>query len=291
VLALLAFAGAWLDARSFDAQVREKGVLAAGSAVLGLLQLHAAPWHAYGAHALYLDVLLPGAQRDPLWNGGITLNGLGFCAVIVTAGWYGVRRRGKSADALLFFALMLLAMVDVRNLPYLGLLAAPIVADAAASYYVGARTLPRGPFAGYAAAFCACAFAFIATIVGTEPKETMWPQAVEQPAKLLVALAADRRAHVLLCEQPRWCDGAREDFPRIRPLLDDRGGWADARTLSTQQDAVATHGDWRAELRGRHVDAVIAKSDANIVALLAQTGWQRKSSDGARVLLVPGSSQ
>jgi len=259
--------------------------------VLGTLQLHALPWHAYGAHALYLDSLLAGAQRDHLWNGGITVNGLAFCAVLITAGWYGVRRRERSADAFTFFALMLLAMIDVRNLPYFGLIAAPIVADAAASYYVGERTSPSGSFIGYSAAFCACAFTFIATMVGTEPKAVFWPQATQQPAHLLVALAADSGEHRILCEQPRWCDGTLEIFQHIHPLLDDRAGWAAAAALRTQADAVSTHGSWRTELAREHVNAVIARSDANIVALLTQTGWRLESSDGARVLLVPGGAQ
>src|SRR6185437_12249166 len=141
LIAVLSFAGAWIDARAFDGDVRNKAVVAGAAVVLGMLQLHAAPWHAYGAHALYLDSMFPGAQRDRLWDGGFTFNTLAFSAIIITAGWYGVRRRERTADAFQFFALMLLAMVDARNLPYFGLLAAPIVADAAASYYVGERTI------------------------------------------------------------------------------------------------------------------------------------------------------
>ncbi|HET6894923.1 MAG TPA: hypothetical protein VFH72_06015 [Candidatus Baltobacteraceae bacterium] len=291
LLAVLAFAGAWIDARSFDRGVREKAVLAGGSILLGTLQLHALPWHAYGAHALYLDSLLAGAQRDHLWNGGITVNGLAFCAILITGGWYGVRRRERSGDAFTFFALMLLAMIDVRNLPYFGLLAAPIVADAAASYYVGERTVPGGSFIGYAAAFCACAFTFVATMIGTEPKAVFWPQAAEQPAHLLVVLAAERGEHRILCEQPRWCDGTREIFQHMRPLLDDRAGWAGATALRTQEDAVSTHGAWRSELAHEHVNAIIAKRDANIVSLLTQTGWRLEGRDGARVLIVPGGTQ
>lgn len=291
LLAVLALAGSWIDARRFDARVKHKAILAASSIVLGMLQIHGVPWHAYGAHALYLDALLPGAQRDRLWNGGLSVNALAFCGILVTAAWYGVRRRGRVNDALTFFVLMLLAMTDVRNLPYFGLLAAPIVADAAASYYVGERKHPGGSFIGYAAAFSACAFTFIATIVGTEPKVIVWPQAVEQPAKLMVALAADRRTHRVLCEQPRWCDGAHEVFPNVRALLDDRAGWADPRNLRAQKDAVATKGPWRLELAHAHVDAVIAKRDANLVALLTQTGWRPERSDGVRVLLVPRAAR
>lgn len=291
LLAVLALAGAWIDTRAFDAAVREKAILAGGAVLLGTLQLHAVPWHAYGAHLLYLDALLPGAQRNHLWNGGLTVDALAFSGVVITAAWYGVRRRGRTADALIFFVLMLLAMADSRNLAYFGLLAAPIVADAAASYYVGARTMPSGSFTGYSAAFAACAFAFVATIVGTEPKVIYWPQSAEQPAKLLVALASDRHEHRVLCEQPRWCDGARDVFPNVRVLVDDRSGLADGRALRTQDDAIATHGAWRSELTHARVDAVIAKSDANIVSLLVQTGWRERVSDGARVLLVPRGLQ
>lgn len=288
LLALLSFAGSWLDSRQFDDDLRNKAILAGGSILLGTLQIHAWPWQGYGAHALYFDALLPGAQRNHLWNGGFTADTLAFSGVVITAAWYGVRRRGNIADAFMFFALMLLALVDARNLPYFGLIAAPIVADAAASYYVGARAMPRGSFIGYGAAFAACAFTFIASIIATEPKAIWWPQSAEQPAKLLVALAWDRRPHHLLCEQPRWCDGTRLVFPNVSIVLDDRAGLADAKTLRTQDDAVATRGSWRAELASAGVNAIIAKSDANIVSLLTQTGWRVKRSDGARVLLLPG---
>jgi hypothetical protein len=216
---------------------------------------------------------------------------MAFAALLITAAWYGVRRRGKSGDAFAFFALMLLAMIDARNLPYFGLIAAPLAADAAASYYVGMRSAPGGSLIGYSAAFAACAFTFIATIVSTEPKVIWWPQPVTEPAKLMVALAADHRPHEVLCEQPRWCDGMRAVFPTIHPLLDDRAGLADAATLHAQEDAVDTKGWWRVELAREHVDAVVANHDANIVALLSQTGWHVERTEGGRVLLVPEGAQ
>src|SRR5581483_9744982 len=46
----------------------------------------------YGAHALYLDSLLGGAQRDRLWVGPLNAPDLGFAAILVTAGLYGLRR-------------------------------------------------------------------------------------------------------------------------------------------------------------------------------------------------------
>jgi hypothetical protein len=151
--------------------------------------------------------------------------------------------------------------------------------------------MPAGSFAGYSAAFAACAFAFIATIISTEPKVIVWPQTAAEPAKLLLSLAADHREHRVLCEQPRWCDGVGKVFHRVQPLLDDRAGLAGAPALRTQADAVTTHGSWRSELSTARVDAVIAKSDTNIVALLTQTGWRLRASDGTRVLLMPDGAR
>jgi len=287
LLAVLAFVAARIDRRGFEA-TRDKAILAAGALLMGALQLHAVPWHAYGAHLLYLDAFAAGAQRDRLWESTFSLQAASFCAVIVFAAWYGVRRRGRTADALAFFATMLLAIADARNLPYFGIIAAPIVADAAASYYVDARTFPRGSVRQYAISFAAAAFAFIAVLTVTEPKAIWWPQPQDQPARLLVTLAKDHRQHRVLCEQPRWCDGAQTVFPNVQALLDDRAGLAGAQARRTQDDAVATHGAWRSELAKSGVDAVIAKSDANIVSLLTSTGWRALQTDGSRVLLRPG---
>ncbi len=265
--------------------------IAAGATLIGMLQLRDLPWHAFGAHLLYLDAFAAGAQRDPLWSGSFGLPAASFCAVLVFAGWYGVRRRDRLVDAFWFFALMLLAIADARNLPYFGVIAAPIVADAAASYYVDLRTFPRGRIRQYAMSFAAAAFAFIAVLTVTEPKVIWWPQPDEQPATLLVALAQDHRSHTLLCEQPRWCDGTHSVFPNLEPLLDDRAGIAAPAARRAQRDAVATHGSWRSELAQSRVDAVIARDDTNIVALLESTGWHASKAQGNRVLLRPDGAR
>lgn len=285
LLALLAFAGAFLDARAFDDTVRYKGVLARGAIVLGALQLHAWPWHGYGPHFLYLDAFAAGAQRDHLWTGGLSLQAASFCILVILAAWYGVHRRGRAADALSFFALMMLAIADSRNLPYFGIVAAPIVADAAASYYVDMRRFPHGTLQRYAVAFSAAALCFMAWFAATGTKTVHWPRPSEQPASLLLALAKDHRNHELLCQEPRWCDGAETTFPNLHPLLDDRAGSALPDRRRAQADAVATRGAWRSELAQSGVDAVIAKKDANIVALLTSTGWRAAKADGVRVLL------
>ncbi len=291
VLAAIAFASALRNARGFDQTVRNKAAVAGGALVLGALQLHGAPWHAYGAHALYLDAFMPGAQRDRLWNGGFSLQSAAFCAAIVSAGWFGLRRCGRPWDAPTFFALALLTIADARNLPYLGILAAPMLADATARRNGDSCEIPHVALRRYAGAFCVagCAAFFLTAAFGA--KSVRWPQAPDQPAALLRNLARDRRPHRLLCQQPRWCDGVNAAFPAIDALLDDRAGIARGWQLRTQRDAVATRGPWRRELERAGVDSVIAQNDSNIVALLASTGWHESKADSERVLLRKGGAQ
>lgn len=285
VVALCAFAGSLISSRTLDAAARRKGIVALCATVLGALQLHDLPWHAYGAHALYLDALVPGAQRDRVWSGGLGFASLGFAALIVVAGWYGVRRRANAGDALVFFALLLLSLADARNLPYFGIVCAPIVADAVASYYLGARTFPVGNVRAYLVTFAAASAVFVATLTATEPRRAAWPDADGQPSALLRRLNADAQTHRVLCTTPRWCDGTPS------ALLDDRSGLADSFALRVQRDVESASGAWRRELVRAHVDAIVTGKDDDVAVLLASSGWRPLAQDGDRVLLTPGSPQ
>ena len=264
---------------------KRRCLLAAAACVAGALQMHAPPWHAYGAHALYLDSLLGGAQRDAIWSGGMSAQSAGFAALLVIAAWYGVRRRGRAADAVAFFTGLVLAMADARNLPYFAIVAAPVVADALASFYLGARSFPESSARQHAVTFLACVAAFAAILSATEPKVAIWPEAPGQPSALLIALARDNRSHHLLCTQPRWCDGAQGDFGNLHALLDDRAGVAARYARRVEADASHAKGPWRSELRRARVDAVIASTDDPIVALLRSSGWRAYARQGSRVLL------
>jgi type IV secretory pathway TrbD component len=283
LIALLTLAGTIADSRRFDATVRRKAVIAACACIFGALQLHALPWHAYGAHALYLDSLLRGADRERVWSNGMGVASIGFGALLVVAGWYGVRRRANTADALVFFSLLVLALVDARNVPYLGIAGAPIVADAVASYYVNERRFPVGTVRQYFVTFAAAATAFIATLTVTEPKISAWPAAAAQPSGLLRALNAAGGSHRVLCTTPSWCDG------EAAALLDDRSGIADANAHRVQVDVASATGPWRTELRRFGIDAVIADKDDDVAVLLQSTGWHEAASDDSRVLLRPES--
>ncbi len=286
VLAICAFAGRLADDRAFTPAVRRRGLFAAIAVVVGGIQLHALPWLAYGAHALYLDALRAGAPRDAIWTHHPSAPALGFSAILVIAAWYGVRRRERSADAFTFFALLVLALADARNLPYFAIAAAPVAVDALASYYVNRRTAPRTSTLHYAPAFLAAAFAFMSIMALTEPKVTVWPPALEQPGALLKRLAATGAPHRLLCTQPRWCDGAHAAFSRIATIADDRTGTESTGVLHEEHDVATASGTWRRDLTRAGIDAVIASRDDSIVALLRSSGWQVGGRDSDRVLLV-----
>lgn len=261
---------------------RTKTAVAALCSIAGLLQLHALPWRAYGAHLLYLDSLTAGAQRDRVWSTSISVPALGFAALVVLAAWYGLKRRSRPTDAWSFFILLLLTLADARNLPYFGIVAAPIVADSFASYYVGERKAPRGSISSYLPAFCAGAFAFIATLTVSEPKTPAWPAPPGAPVKIFALLQRDGKPHEVLCVIPRWCDTAAG---ALHPIMSDRAGLASPLDRKIQTAVVASTGPWRADLRLGHVDAIVSGRRDQLVSLLRSTGWRLESGDGVHVLL------
>lgn len=285
LIAVLVAVAALIQSRRFDARAGRALIVAAGCASVTVFQLHAAPFTAYGAHALYLDSLLGGAQRDRLWTGAISPQDLGFAALVVLAGWYGIRRREHLADALLFFALLALSLVDARNLPYFGVIAAPIVADAVASYYVERRAAPVAKLLpAYAIAFAAAAACFIAVLTAVEPKTIVWPRPAVAP--LLSALDRIPGPHRILCVQPRWCDAASALTTRaISVVLDDRAGSSDAGSRNVQSDVANALGNWQDELRHANVDGILTAQDDKLVSLLHSQGWASRIQSSGTVLL------
>jgi hypothetical protein len=134
-----------------------------------------------------LDALASGAQRDALWGSSLTVPSLGFALMLIVAGWYGIRRKAQGAEALTFFGLLALSLLDARNLPYFGIVAAPVVADAVASFYLGTRTFPVGSVRQYFITFAAASAAFVATLTANEPKTMQWPAPQDSAVNLAAA--------------------------------------------------------------------------------------------------------
>jgi hypothetical protein len=273
-----------LERRRFDAIAARKAIVAAACIGVSLVQFHAGVFSAYGAHALYLDSLLGGAQRDRLWVGAISAQDIGFASIVVVAGLYGIRRRERLGDALVFFALLALCLADARNLPFFGIVGAPIVADAVASYYLERRQRPAGSLAAYGLAFAAAAFAFIGIVTAAEPKIVAWPRPTVAP--LLSALLHRPGSHYVLCIQPRWCDAASIVKNRaLAVVLDDRAGISAPAARKIQHDVANAIGNWQDELRRSNIDGILAEQDDRLVSLLHANGWQSSISAGGAILL------
>lgn len=284
LLITLAALASLAEKRRFDAIVVRKLAAAGACIAVSLVQLHSGAFVAYGAHALYLDSMLGGAQRDRLWVGAFSPADLGFAAIVVVAGWYGIRRRGRLADSFVFFALLLLCLVDARNLPFFGIVAAPVVADALASYYLEKREKPGGSLGAYAFAFAAAACAFVALITAVEPKIVAWPSPAFTP--LLSSLLHQPGPHKILCVQPRWCDAAASLKTRtLSVVLDDRGGLAAPLTRKIQSDISSAAGNWQEDLRRSNIDGILADQDSRLITLLHADGWESTISSGGAILL------
>lgn len=284
LIVTLAAIASFVERRRLDAAIARKALTAAAGIAFSLVQIHGAPFSAYGAHALYLDSLLGGAQRDRLWVGSISAPDLGFAAIVVIAGLYGIRRRERLGDAFLFFALMLLALVDARNLPFFGIVAAPIAADALASYYLEKRERPAGSLAAYGFAYAAAAFAFIAAITAFSPKVVAWPK--PDVAPLLGRLLDRPGPHRVLCVEPRWCDAvALLKHRGLSVVLDDRAGAAGPLARRLQRDVENAAGNWQEELRRANIDSILADQNDRLVSLLHADGWSASISSGGETLL------
>ncbi len=249
-----------LERRRIDAQAVRRLLVAAVCIGVSLVQLHGGIFSAHGAHALYLDSLVRSVQRDRLWVGAISAQDLGFAAIVVVAGLYGIRRRERLGDAFVFFALLLLALVDARNLPFFGIVAAPIVADAVASYYLEKRERPAGSLAAYGLAFAAAAFAFIATITAVEPKVVAWPRtAVAPPLTTLLHRPVN----------------AASSFVKARGFS----------APGIQRDVANAVGHWREDLYHVNVDSMLADQNDRLISLLHARGWSSSITTGGAIFL------
>lgn len=289
VLAIIATAGAALDRSVEPGDLRGRIFACAGIVVVALMQPHLSPLRGYGIHWLYLDAFLPGAQRDPLLVLPVNASGIGVLLTLTLAAWYGVRRRARSADSIAFALFFALTIVDVRNAPFFGIICAPIVADAMASYYVQGRKAAPRTFASYAFIGAGAAAVFIAAVTIGEPRVLQWPQAHESVAPMVDALARDRASHTIACEVPRWCDTISNQ--NVTPLLDDRAGTATPGARTAQRDIARARGRWEGALAQRRVDAVIAAENDPLAGLLEQRGWRARARDGGRILFVESGAQ
>ncbi len=295
LLAVVAAAGATIDSRlladrsrQWSARLRDRWIVAAAS--IPVVFVHGTRLSAtfYGARALYLDGLLPGAERLHLFTTGAHLPAIAFLTLVVLAAWYGVRRRHRAADALIFVIGVPLAVLDARMLPFVALVLAPVVADAMASYYVYRRTVPAASFSALVLPTLAAVAVFVIVVTVAEPRRFTLPDPPSLPVALAKRLAGQSGRRRVVCARPIWCDAvsalARGD---VVAVMDGRSGRAAPPERRIQARFEGLRPGWQAALQAADVNAVIAPADSPATVLLRLSGrWRAVATDQTHRMLL-----
>lgn len=288
LLAVIAAAGATIDSRQWSARLRDRWIVAAASIPVVFVDGTRLSATFYGARALYLDGLLPGAERLRLFTAGAHLPAIALLTLVVLAAWYGVRRKHRAADALIFAIGVPLAVLDARMLPFVALVLAPVVADAMASYYVHRRTVPAASFSTLVLPALAAVAAFVMVVTIAEPRRFALPDPPGAPIALAKRLAGQPGRHRVICAQPIWCDAVSAlARGNVAAVMDGRGGHATPPERRIQARFNAVRPGWQAALRAARVSAVIAPADSPVTVLLQLSGrWRAVATDGSHRTLL-----
>ena len=271
VLIVARTVGIVIDERTLNTRVKQAVAVALACVAASLVSANGLSFVFGGARALYFDMLLPGADRQPLWSSSFSPTAFGVFAIVAIAAAGGVYRRRHNADVAVFVTMFTAALLDGRMAPFFAIAAAPPVL---ARYGATLRVLR---FAG----FIACALAVIAAIG--------WAPADMTPA-LLQSLRDDHRLHRVVCAKPSWCDSVMDlqndgitaltvGVPSVSP--------AQSRKLQKRidDDTVEIAND----MREAQADALLASEETAAPSLLlAQGGWRVLTRDArsSRVLIV-----
>ncbi|MHB8145311.1 MAG: hypothetical protein ACYDEW_06710 [Vulcanimicrobiaceae bacterium] len=288
LLAVIAAAGATIDSRQWSARLRDRWIVAAASIPVVFVDGTRLSATFYGARALYLDGLLPGAERLRLFTAGAHLPAIALLTLVVLAAWYGVRRKHRAADALIFAIGVPLAVLDARMLPFVALVLAPVVADAMASYYVHRRTVPAASFSTLVLPALAAVAAFVMVVTIAEPRRFALPDPPGAPVALAKRLAGQPGRHRVVCAQPIWCDAVSAlARGNVVAVMDGRGGHAAPSQRHIQARFEGLRPGWQAALRAASVSAVIAAADSPATVLLQLSGrWRAVATDGSHRTLL-----
>lgn len=267
--------GAFLDSRSRDVRMLKTLGIAIACCLASLVSASGVSLIFGGARALYFDMLLLGADRQPLWSSPVTLSAVAVFAIVVIAAIGGIARRKQTANALLFVSLLVAAVLDARMAPFFAIALTPVIF----ARYEGLLRIPS--VLGVAAAAAAIIIA-----------AAVHPASMN--ATLIAHLARDGRPHRVVCVKPSWCN----------PVALLRGNGITALTMGIpsassprdrqlqkriDDDTSAIFND----LRLAHADAVIASELTAAPALLTAEGsWHVAARDGdGRMLIVKGNER
>jgi hypothetical protein len=214
-------------------------------------------------------MLLPGADRQPLWSSPLELSAVGVFAIVVIAAIGGIAQKKRTGEVAVFVALLVTAVLDARMAPFFAIAVAP----ALFARYAGILRIPS---------LVGAAFAAAAVIVAI---------AIPPPAAnvtLLADLARDGKPHRVVCVRPSWCNAAallrRNGITALTigiPAASSPQDRALQKRIAEDTSAIAQ------ELRAAHADAVVANEQTAAPALLvAEGGWRVAARDDAGRILI-----
>jgi hypothetical protein len=256
-LLLLRLIGGLIDERGFTARWRGDALIVTLSILASLFSAGGISLAFYGARALYFDMLLGGADRQPLWSSGPSLAAIAVWAIAVIAAAGGIARRAHSGEVCVFIALFVAAVLDARMAPFFAI---AVVPPLLARYRRFAVPLQIG---APVAAICVAAAAVVPL------------RSDAGPASLLASVASDHHAHRVVCVKPVWCN----------PVLDLQSESINALAIGIPE---ASSPNERAlqmriaddsshiieQMRAAHADTLIATQAMSAAGLLLTThGW------------------
>lgn len=263
--------GIAIDERAWNARVKRAFAVALACVAASLFSAHGLSLVFGGARALYFDMLLPGADRQPLWSPGFSAAAFGAFAIAAIAAIGGAYRKHHSADVTVFVTTFTAALLDVRMAPFFAIAAAPpVLARYAATLHV---PRPAG-----------VVFAALSILAAVH-----WAPSDMTPA-MLQSLRSDRRAHRVVCAKPSWCNSVMDlQADGITALTVGVPAASPSRSRKLQKRIDDDTIEIANEMHDAQADALLASEQTAAPALLlAQGGWHVLARDArsSRVLIV-----
>jgi hypothetical protein len=208
---------------------------------------------------------------------------IGFSACLLVATFFGLRGCAKG-DILATLAMLIVALLDGRILPLFGIVAAPVLAQAAMR---ALRSVPVRIESGLSLAFVA-----VVAFGGWSAARASASDTV--PRDVLAALSSDGRAHRVLCTRLEWCGSAlAAGDSHLTVFMDQREAAYPQKVREDQHSIASAAGNWRSKVRGFDIDAIVVDRHVSLAGLLELgDGWARRGEQGdARLYVRTGAAR
>jgi hypothetical protein len=196
-------------------------------------------------------------------------------------------RSARSGQTLAFVFALFLAFSQGAFVPFAGIAAAPVLAEAAARVFGLARpVLPGGRAFAALAAGAGLVVAIAAGVAASKRLPALAQAPAAAPFGVLARFAAGPDARgVLLCTKLAWCDVADRSYG-VRVLADSRLASAPDTTIAIQRTVASAKKGWAAKARAAGIDAIFVTDKSGFATLLAAAGWRRVATDAPGAIFV-----